>query len=142
MTSRGKHTQGLKPPWKKGQSGNPRGRPPTPWRPWLTSQEPGFREALAALARDARIKPETRARILMFFVDHAHGHPKQPVESDWRKSFTSTWTRPTWARDGRSSWQSRPRARTARTSCSSSRGRSRSPSGRMARARRNLVSRG
>ena len=47
------------------------------------SGEPGFREALAALARDARIKPETRARILMFFVDHAHGHPKQPVESDW-----------------------------------------------------------
>jgi hypothetical protein len=35
------------------------------------------------MANDKRLRPELRARIHMFLIDHAHGHPTQPVESDW-----------------------------------------------------------
>jgi len=69
-----------RPPWKKGESGNPRGRPPAPWREWLASQEPEFREALARMANDKRLRPETRGRFMQWFLDHTHGLPKQPVE--------------------------------------------------------------
>jgi Family of unknown function (DUF5681) len=69
-------------PFKKGQSGNPRGRPKEPWREWLASDrvEPHLRELLLLFANDRRVKVETRVRIIEFVLNHAHGRPKETVE--------------------------------------------------------------
>lgn len=86
-------------PWKKGQSGNPRGsskaaRERATWRQWLESQEPEVREILLGIACGympesdgvkaiKRVPIGERRRAAEFLAMHLHGHPKQPVESEW-----------------------------------------------------------
>jgi len=70
----------LRPPWRKGQSGNPKGPPPSPWRAWLGSVEPDAREVLEKLQKNKHVKAETRARIAQDLLDRIHGRPKQEVE--------------------------------------------------------------
>lgn len=69
-------------PFKKGQSGNSRGRPKEPWREWLTSDrvKPQLREMLLEFANDRRVKVETRVRIIEFVLNHTHGRAKEAVE--------------------------------------------------------------
>jgi Family of unknown function (DUF5681) len=56
--------ENLHPPFKKGQSGNPRGRPKEPWREWLNSDRVGpiLREQLLRIALDKREDRDPRAR--------------------------------------------------------------------------------
>jgi hypothetical protein len=70
----------LRPPWKKGQSGNPRGRLPSPWRAWLSGVEPNARETLEGLLKNKGVKPEVRIRIAQDLLDRLHGRPKQEIE--------------------------------------------------------------
>jgi hypothetical protein len=70
--------------FKKGRSGNLRGRPIETWREWLNSDrvEPVLREQLLSIALDRRVRVETRARVLMYLNDHAHGRAKETVQMD------------------------------------------------------------
>jgi hypothetical protein len=73
--------------FKKGQSGNPRGRPKEPWREWLTGKpEEEARALIAHLIRDQRGKPETRLRAAQYLLDHAHGRAKETVENGQRRA--------------------------------------------------------
>lgn len=56
---------GLRKPFKKGQSGNPRGRPKEAWWdcPKSDRVEPILREQLLRIALDWRVKIETRVRV-------------------------------------------------------------------------------
>ena len=89
----------LRPPWKKGQSGNPRGRPPAPWKEWLADEEPevlgvlvgivrGRRPASDASASIKRVPIGERRRAAEFLFGLLHGRPKQTVESDWPTNVT------------------------------------------------------
>jgi len=90
--------KGLRP-WKKGQTGNPRGgsklaRERAKWKPWLESLEPEVMELLAGMVRGHRPASEgfavikrvpigERRRAAEFLATHLHGQPKQTVEADW-----------------------------------------------------------
>ncbi len=76
--------ENLRPPFRKGGSGNPRGRPKEPWRVWLKSErvEPVLREQLLRIALDRRVTVETRVRVSQYLLDHAHGRAKETVEMD------------------------------------------------------------
>ena len=77
-------------PFKKGQSGNPSGRPKTPWRDWLEQMEPEAQQLLAAALKDRRIKPETRVRIAQDLLDRRRGRPKQPLVHESPIAITVT----------------------------------------------------
>jgi len=95
--------KGLRP-WKKGQTGNPRGgsklvRERAKWRPWLESLEPEVMELLAGMVRGRRSASEgfaaikqvpigERRRAAEFLATHLHGQPKQTVESEWPSHIT------------------------------------------------------
>ena len=50
-------------PFKKGRSGNPRGRPKEPWKAWLCGEpEDAARRLVLQLLPDRRVKIETRLR--------------------------------------------------------------------------------
>jgi len=69
-------------PWPKGTSDNPNGRPPAPWREWLTEVEPDLRELFHTVVTDKRVKVATRVGVAEFLANHLHGQPKQPIEQE------------------------------------------------------------
>ena len=69
--------------FKKGQSGNPRGRPKAPWKEWLRGQpEDDARALLARIVRDGRVKVETRVRAAQWLLEQTHGKAKETREID------------------------------------------------------------
>ena len=77
----------LKPAWKPGESGNPNGRPCVSAELKQIRDEFGDwpRKELMRLSMDKRIKPETRARILMYLDEQFNGKAKQAVEQTIRE---------------------------------------------------------
>jgi hypothetical protein len=75
-------------PFKKGQSGNPGGRPKKllPDGRSLVEIAMGYTvdalNTLADIMRDDEAPPAARATAANSLLDRAHGKPKQPIESD------------------------------------------------------------
>lgn len=65
--------------WKKGESGNPAGRPKefVPFRAIVTPAQ----EKLARKALDYHLKRKN-AKVVMWFYDQLHGKAPQPVTGD------------------------------------------------------------
>lgn len=74
----------LAPPWKKGQSGNPSGRPKVP-RPVVDKARELSVEAietLAAVMRDTGATPAARVTAAQSILDRAWGKPTQPIDAN------------------------------------------------------------
>ncbi len=69
-------------PFKKGQSGNPGGRPKVSLVPWKERTKAFLEhEGVDRLERLAQSKDDNVAlKALMFMVDHAYGKPQQHVD--------------------------------------------------------------
>lgn len=103
VKSKSRNTTGLKPAWKKGQSGNPKGRPklgsawadlvrnlgdmkPAQVKEWLTALGRRLPNAdatlkeLAVLAAYVDCIHEPNARMLQTLMDRTDGRPSQAVE--------------------------------------------------------------
>ncbi len=91
MANRGGTPANLKPPWKPGKSANPKGRPSVDLTLKEMREEFGDwpREELMRMAKDKRLKPETRVRILQHLDDKFTGRARQAVSADYREPITA-----------------------------------------------------
>ena len=76
MTVNPKSLENLRP-FEKGHPGMG-GRPPEPWKKWLTSLEPEVRERW--LKKFRRASPALRVRMMSEFFDRLHGKPTQTLD--------------------------------------------------------------
>ena len=78
--------QNLRPPWKPGQTGNPKGRPCVDQK--LREMRDAFgewpREELMRMAKDKRLRPETRMRVLQYLDEQFNGKPKRTTDTQMR----------------------------------------------------------
>ena len=73
----------LMPPWKKGQSGNPKGKPPTPqeFRDLARGYSTEALETVRKLAKNTKVSPNTRVRAAEVVINRGYGQPKETIEA-------------------------------------------------------------
>src|SRR5690348_4544379 len=80
MPRKGGVPANLREPWRKGQSGNPKGsshlvRERKQWRDWLEELEPDAQAVIEQLLRDKRVSLPTRHKVALDVLDRLHGRP-------------------------------------------------------------------
>ncbi len=84
MANRGGTPANLKEPWQKGKSGNPKGRPCVDQKLREMRDEFGEwpREELMRMAKDKRLRPEARMRVLQYLDEQFNGRAKQSMDAN------------------------------------------------------------
>ena len=82
MANPGGTPANLKPPWKPGKSANPKGRPSVDQKLKELREKHGDwpRAELMRMAKDKRLKPETRVRVLQYLDEQYNGKARQVVD--------------------------------------------------------------
>jgi Family of unknown function (DUF5681) len=85
-------------PWKKGQSGNPKGRPSLPFREWLKTLEPSLQEVCGRVLTDRRVNLPMRFRAAQDLADRLYGKARETVQVEGEQQHTLILPQNVWER--------------------------------------------